>query len=546
MSGANVQTSGTSVRGGASYDVIVIGAGANGLVAATRLGQAGLRVLLLEGADSLGGQGRVVEFAPGFRAAPLGTDPGWLPAPIARALGIPAPEHAATDAPLSVVVEPGSVLTLSCDAGRAADAIRPHSASDAAKWPAFTARLRALAGFLETLYQTPSPDVDASSLDELLAMMSLGQKYRALGHTNMIEFLRTLPLSVWELLDDWFESAPLKAAVATGGIQSHQQGPRSGGTGFVLLHYLVGAPSGSARGRLPWRGGPGGFTEAAERAARARGVTIRTGAPVTRIQVKDDAVAGVVLAGGEEIAVRAVLSTADPARTLLDWVDPVWLDPEFLHEVGNIRHRGCTAVVAYALDALPEIRGIASKDALAGIVSLTPSVVALEKAADAAKYGTVSDRPHVEFTVPTLLWPELAAGGKHVLVARAQYAPYRLRDGAKWDVAKRDALADAVTAAIEAASPGFRGRVLHRAAWSPLDLEEQFGLREGAATQGELGLDQILFMRPVAGWGRHGTPIAGLYLGGAGTHPGPGILGGPGWLAARRLLGDRRQTKRTA
>jgi phytoene dehydrogenase-like protein len=520
---------------------VVVGAGANGLVAAARLGHAGLRVLLLERAETLGGQGRLVEFAPGFRAAPLGIDPGWLPAPIARALKLRTLKPAAVDSAITVVVEPGATLTLSRDAGRAAEAIRHHSQSDAAKWPAFTARLRTLAGFLETLYQTPSPDVDASSPGELFSMATLGLKFRGLGRRDMIEFLRTLPLSVWELLDDWFESAPLKAAVAAGGIQDHRQGPRSGGTGFVLLHYLVGAPQGSVRGRLPWRGGPGAFTDAAERAARQFGVTIRAEAPVKRIQVKDDAVAGVVLADGEEITARAVLSTADPSRTLLDWVDPVWLDPEFLNDVGNIRYRGCTAVVAYALGALPAIRGLSSADALAGIVSLTPSLPSLEKAADAAKYGRVSERPHVELTAPTLIWPDLAAAGKHVLVARVQYAPYRLRDGATWDAARRDALAESVTSAIEEVAPGFRSQILHRAAWSPLDLEERYGLREGAVPQGELGLDQILFMRPVAGWGRHATPIAGLYLGGAGTHPGPGVLGGAGWLAARRLLSDRRR-----
>lgn len=529
---------------GAAFDVVVIGGGANGLVAATRLGKAGLRVLLLEGGDALGGQGRLVELAPGFRAAPLGTDPGWLPPSIARGLGLEGLERASVDPALTAITESGAALTLSCDAKKAAEAIRAHSASDAAKWPEFTARLRALAGFLETLYQTPAPDVDASSLDELLTMLQLGRKYRALGHVNMIEFLRTLPLSIWELLDDWFESGALKAAVAPGGIQDHQQGPRSGGTGFVLLHHLVGAPAGSVRGRAPWRGGPGAFTAAAERGARACGVTIRTGAAVARVEVHDDAVSGVVLQGGEEIAARYVLSTANPARTMLDWIDPVWLDPEFMAAIGNVRFRGCAAIVSYALDALPAVGGIASADALAGTVSLTPSVVALEKAADAAKYGMVSGRPHVEFTVPTVIWPDLAPSGKHVLVARAQYAPYRLRDGTKWDAAKREALAEAVTTTIEGAAPGFRSRVLHRIAWSPLDLETQFGLREGAASQGELGLDQILFMRPVAGWGRHSTPIGGLYLGGAGSHPGPGVLGGAGWLGAKRLIDDRKRSQR--
>jgi len=249
----------------------------------------------------------------------------------------------------------------------------------------------------------------------------------------------------------------------------------------------------------------------------------------------------VVLEGGEEIDSKYVLSTANPARTFLDWVDPVWLDPEFLGAVQNIRHRGCAAVVLYALDALPRVPGLASPDALAGTVSLTPRLESLERAADAAKYGTVSEKPHVEVTVPTLLWPDLAPAGKHVLAARVQYAPYRLAAGIAWDAARRDALADSVTAAIESAAPGFSSAVRHRAAWSPADLEQRFGLREGAASHGELGLDQILFMRPVAGWGQHATPIGGLYLGGAGTHPGPGILGGPGWLAARRLLGHRRR-----
>jgi len=524
-----------------AYDVVVIGAGANGLVSAAKLGRAGLRVLLLEREGALGGQGRVVEFAPGFRASPLGADPGWLPEPIARQLGLEGLERVSADLRLAVAVEPGRFLALPRDPARAADAIGVHSRGDAAKWPEFTARLRKLAGLLEALYMAPAPDISASSLRELLPLAGLGWKFRALGRRDMIEFLRTLPLSVWELLDDWFECAPLKAAVAAGGIQDHQQGPRSGGTGFVLLHHLVGAPAGAVRGRAPWRAGPDAFALAAEGAARRSGAAIRAGAGVARILVHDDTVAGVVLNDGEEIPVRTVLSTANPAHTLLDWIDPVWLDPEFLREVGNIRHRGSTAVVLYALESLPEIPGLDASEALKGVVSLTPSLASLEKAADAAKYGAVSEHPHVEITVPTLLWPGLAAGGRHVLVARAQYAPYRMREGATWDVARRDALAKRVTAAIEAVAPCFTSRIVGQAAFSPRDLEERFGLREGATSQGELGLDQILFMRPVAGWGRHNTPIAGLYLGGAGSHPGPGILGGPGWLAARRILEDRRK-----
>jgi len=529
----------------ARFDDIVIGGGANGLVAATTLARAHRRVLLLERDPALGGQGRLLEFAPGFRAAPLGLDPGWLPPVVAAAVGLQALERVPSfDAGVGVALEGGGFLSLPRDPRQAAKAIAPHSAADAAKWPEFVSRLRTLAGFLESLYTTPAPDISASSLNELFPLLGLGRKFRALGRRDMIEFLRTLPLSVWELLDDWFESAPLKAAVAPGGIQDHQQGPRSGGTGFVLLHYLAGAPAGSVRGRTPWLGGPGAFTVAAEQAARAAGVTIRTGAAVTRIVVEADAAQGVVLENGEEIAAGTVLSTANPVHTLLGWIDPVWLDPEFMHELGNVRHRGCTAIVLYALERMPDLPGLKSADALAGVLSLTPTVAGLEKAADAAKYGNFSDRPHVEITVPTLLAPNLAKGDSHVLVAKAQYAPHRLRDGAAWDGARRDALAKSVTAAIEAVSPCFTSRVLHQVTLTPRDLEEKFGLREGAASQGELGLDQILFMRPVAGWGNHRTPIDGVYLGGAGSHPGPGILGGAGWLAARRILGDRRGANR--
>jgi phytoene dehydrogenase-like protein len=525
------------------FDAIVIGGGGNGLVAAARLGKAGRRVLVVDSADRAGGQRRVVEFAPGFSAAALSSDPGWLPPEIGGALGFRGLEPVAADTGVTVAFGRGAFLSLSCDQQIAADAIKVHSASDAAKWGEFTTRLRALAGFLEVLYRAPAPDVDVRSLGELLPLLDLGRKFRALGRRDMIEFLRALPMSVSDLLDDWFEFAALKALVAAGGVQGLRQGPRSGGTGLVLLHHLVGAAAGAVRGRLPWRGGPEAFTNAALDAATRFGVTFRAGASVAQISIRDERVEGVVLAGGEEIRAAQVLSTADPAKTILEWVDPVWLDPEFVREVDNIRQRGCTAFVLYALDTFPEFPGLPSRDALAGVVSLTPDLVALERAADAAKYGTIAARPHVELTVPTLLWPALAPAGKHVAVARVHYAPQALKDGDGWSDARCDALAASVTSQIEALSPGFGSRVLHRAFWSPVDLDERFGLRGGASSQGELALDQILFMRPVAGWGRHTTPISGLYWGGVGTHPGPGILGGAGWLAAGRLL-DRERAAR--
>ena len=523
------------------FDAIVIGAGSNGTVAAAALAKAGRRVLVLEQAESLGGQSRSIEFAPGFHA-PLSTEADWLPPPIARGLGLTTVAVTQPQVSVALVTSQNECLELWCDPARSADAIRRHSPHDAARWESFARQLGKLAAFLEVLYQLPPPDIDSASIGDIGALIGVARKFRSLGRADMSELLRVLPMSVQDLLDDVFESELVKAAVGAGGVRDIRQGPRSGGTSFVLLHHLVGAPTGSVRARSWWREGPHVFVDAVQAVARHHKVEFRAGSAVLRILVRDDAVTGIALASGEEIAAPVVLSTADPARTLLGMIDPVWVDPEFLHALRNIKFRGCTAVVQYALDHLPPVPVLASAaQPLAGIVSLTPSLEALERAYDAAKYGGVSTEPHVEISVPTLRWPSLAPPGKHVLVARVQYAPYQLRDGT-WDAARSCALGDATTRAITRVVPQFTDSVLYRAVLTPRDLEARFGLTEGAVTQGELMLDQILFMRPVAGWGRYSMPIDGLYLGGAGAHPGPGVLGGAGWLAAREVV---RRAKRT-
>jgi phytoene dehydrogenase-like protein len=295
------------------------------------------------------------------------------------------------------------------------------------------------------------------------------------------------------------------------------------------------------RSRGWWREGPDALVRVLENAATRAGVTIRTSAEVARIDVQDDVVKGVVLASGEEIHAARVLSSADPAKTLLGMIDPVWLDPEFMQAIRNIRFRGSTAFVLYALDDLPALDGMTDTGrALAGTLTLTATMPALELAFDAAKYGAPSERPHVELTAPTLRWPDLAPSGKHVLVARASCAPHTLRDG-QWDASSRERFADDVTREIGYHARGFANRVLHRVTIVPPDIAGSLNCTEGAASHGEMMLDQILFMRPVAGWGDHAMPVAGLFLCGSGAHPGPGISGGAGWLAARRALTRTRE-----
>lgn len=511
------------------YDATVIGAGPNGLTAAAVLAKKGRKVLLVESASEIGGHTRTLEFAPGFRA-PLNDDCGWVPPTVMRALGLKSLNSVGGSVFMSVAAGDGGLLLLGSSIDSAASSIRAHSQRDATRWPAFATRLHRFAGILEALYQLIPPDIGVESMAETLPLLGVARRLRGLGKADMTEFLRVMPMSIQDFLDDTFESEPLKAALACCGVRDLQQGPRSGGTTFNLLHYMVGAQLGSVRARKRFLDGPDAFAKAAAAVAKKRGVEIRVNTRVEQIVVRADRVAGVVIAGGEEIACATVISTADPKRTLLHMVDPAWLDPDFQLAVKNVKLRGCTAYVLYGING--DIKD--TSRTFASTVSLTSSTVGLEKAADAAKHGEVSALPHVEFFVPTMRWSHLAPSGKHVLVARTQYAPYHLKDGA-WDERRASVLKDRVSAAIDGAIPGFEQSVAHSAVLTPADLESRFGVTEGALTQGELTLDQILFMRPVPSWGRYRMPIDGLYLGGAGAHPGPGILGGAGYLAARAV-----------
>jgi phytoene dehydrogenase-like protein len=503
------------------YDAIVIGAGANGLVAAVTLARGGKRVVVLERASAIGGLHRLVEVAPGF-TSPLSIEGSWIPPGVAKTVGLGRLAMTPPAAGVGVATPDGS-LSLPRDLAAAQSAIRKLSTRDADRWPALVSRLHRLAGFLGSLYEAPPPDVSSTSLSELASLAGVGRRLRALGRADMTELLRVLPMSIEDFLDDELESDLLKAALAPGAVRVIRQGPKSGGTTFVLLHYLIGAPSGSVRAHAWPTASPSAAIDAVVATAKKRGVEIRMNAEVARITAKDDAVSGVVLANGDELSAPLVLSTADPRRTLLEMVDTVWLDPELMRDVSNIKFRGCTAFVHYALDGLPAPAGTD----LSSVVSLSPTIESIERAYDSVKYGERSASPHIEIGVPTLRWPSLAPEGKHVLVARVQYVPSYSPDAA---------LADDVTRSIERMLPGFGGLVRGVRTTLPATLASEYGLSEGAITGGEITLDQILFMRPVAGWARYRMPLSGLFLGGMGCHPGPGIFGGAGWLAARAAL----------
>ncbi|MBX3702570.1 MAG: NAD(P)/FAD-dependent oxidoreductase [Steroidobacteraceae bacterium] len=514
-----------------AFDSVVIGASADGLVAAAVLARAGQRVLVLEAEREPGGTLRAIEFAPGYRAAPLAGDLGHVHEDVLRATGTVLPAKVVPD-DCAVALGDGGVLTIGRTPAATAEGLRRHSAKDAAAWPAFAAGMHAIAGFLGELYRRPAFALDATGGRELLSLAGLGMRYRALGRRGMAELLRTLPIALADLLDDWFEDVRLKGLLAAIGTADLPQGPMAGGTALALLHRQVGAAPGAFGDRLRLQAGGTALVTALAERARAGGALIETGAEVRRILVHDDRVAGVVLASGEEIACRRVISGAGVGRTLLELLDTAHLDTEFIDAVRNIRHRGVTSFVLLGLDGLPAIPGHAGPPA--GSYWIAPSVRDVERAHDDAKYGRISSEPVIELRFPSVTQPDLAPPGRHVAVLRVQYTPWRLREG-DWSSA-RDAMARRAIAAVERQLPGFTARIAQQSVLAPPDLEARFGLPEGAVSRGEVALDQLLFMRPVAGCGRHAMPVPGLYLCGAGTHPGPGLTGLSGLLAARAAL----------
>lgn len=480
-----------------SCDALVIGGDCDALVAATTLARGTKKVLLVAAEPALGGVLREIEFAPGYRAAPL----------------------APPDDPTLTALGEGAPLVLSASAEQTAEALKRFSPKDAGHWPQFARRTQALAGFLAEIYRAPPPRIDADSFGEFITLAKLARQYRKLGRAGMIDLLRTLPIPIADLLDDEFETPALKGALAAYAVTDNAQGPAAAGTAFTYLHRHLSHAEGRRTSIKEY-----------EAQARAAGVTIETQMQVRQLTVRDGRVTGATLASGEDIACHIAISSLDPYTSLLELVEPKHHDPEFIHAVRNIRFRGVATKVLLALDALPDQQ----KLSLAGTLLVAPTIRYVEKAYEATKYGRCSDEPFIGIHFPTLERSDLAPAGHHIAVLHVQYTPYRLRDG-DWN-SLGDAVADRAIAAVDRHLSGFASRIRARKVLTPRDLESTFGLREGAATQGELMLDQILFMRPVPAAARYATPIAGYYLCGAGTHPGPGIHGTSGQLAAHAAV----------
>jgi phytoene dehydrogenase-like protein len=522
----------------ARYDVVIVGGGHNGLVASAYLARAGLRVLVLERRDRPGGVAYTEEIAPGFRA-PVAHTVGRLRASVIRDLGLK--RHGLRllrpAARAHVAAADGGGFTLWSDPRRTAEELRPHSPADADAWPRFDAKVRALASLVAYLHAMTPVDPSTTSLADARSGLRLLRALRGVGGpANRRETIRVLPMAVADFVAEHLQDDRLRAAVAARGVQYTAMGPWSAGTTAVLLSDSVGG-GGAAGQATSAEGGPAALSAALVAAARSAGAEIRLGAEVEAIVTTRDRATGVALVEGEEVEARAVASSADPKRTLLDLLDPETAGPGLSWRVRNLRSPGTVAKVDLALDGMPDF-GAVSPERLRGRILFADGIDSLEKAFDASKYGRISDEPYLEATIPSLIDSSLAPEGRHVMSVLAQWAPYRLAEG-DWE-ARRDELGDLVMKRLEGAAPGITSLVRERRILTPVDLERDYGLTEGHPMHLEPGLDQFFAWRPMLGLARYRTPVRGLYLCGSGSHPGGGITGAPGANAAREILADLR------
>ena len=530
------------------YDAVIIGGGHNGLISAAYLARAGRRTLVLERRHVLGGAAVTEEIVPGFRFSVASYVVSLLRPEVIRELRLP--EHGLDILPLDGTFTPlptgagpatgGDYLWRVNDHGRTVRELRRWSRSDAEAYEEYGQLMVEMARFIKPILGIVPGDPTDLDPRPLLPLAGLARSFGRLTERQQAVFVQIMTMSAADFLDQWFETDPLKATMSASGIIGTYQGIRSPGTAYVLLHHYMGEIDGAFRAWGIPKGGTGGVSYAIARAAQSLGAEIRTEAPVARIRTKDGRAIGVVLEDGEEIDATVVLSSADAKVTFLDLLEPGTLDPSFEAEVRRIKFRGSSGKVNLAVDRLPDFTCLPGEgEHLRGAISFSPSMDDMERAYDDAKYGRWSRKPYIDMIIPTLVDPGMAPPGKHVISCFVQYAPYRLDPSlGTWDD-NREAFGDTVIDRIAEFAPNIRNIIVGRQVLTPLDIERTMGLTEGNIFQGELSLEQLFFNRPVPGYARFRTPIRDLWLSGSSTHPGGGLMGANGRLAALEVLKAR-------
>jgi len=517
------------------YDSIVVGGGVNSLVSASILGQSGKKVLLLEACDQIGGLATSTEFARGFKCNLVHDTVKWIDPRVIKKLNLESHglELSSPEIVRTALDTNGQHISFYRNANETAASISNHSEEDAKAWKYFTQYIDNLTHFLEKLYELTPPKLPNIGIKEALSMRSMLTPVRKHGARGLVDLMRVIPMMMPELVDEWFESELLRSAVSAAGIHHITLGPFAAATGYNLLHQHVYSDCVFHNAHFV-KGGTGNLAETLLKSAEYAGVDIRTRSTVQSIDVANGVCSGVTLEGGETITAAKVVSGLDPTHTFIRLVGPTELNPSFFTQIQNIKYRGSAVRIHFALNSLPEIKGV-SQDQMGTVFSISPSIEYLERAADAAKYGCIAEDPYVEFTIPSVINPDFAPEGKHVLSATVQYAPYHLRNQT-WSEELKVQLKNNVVRVLENYIHGFSDQIKSFAVFSPLDLEDKFGLTEGNLNHGEMTLDQFFFMRPTMSSAQYKSPIENLYLCGPGTHPGGGLHGTNGFNAAHEIL----------
>jgi phytoene dehydrogenase-like protein len=532
----------------AEYDAIIVGGGHNGLTTAAYLGRAGLKTLVLERRDVLGGAAVSEHPWPGYTVSTLSYVLSLMPPEVIRELELH--RHGLTLYPLAadyyVPFPDGSHLLLTKDAAQAKAEIGKFSKKDAQVWSGFSEYLAKIARLVRPLLLMTPPAVGAKSPQDLLELARFAWKLKGLDVKTTGDFVKVMTLSVAELLDEWFESPQVKAARCVSGAIGTYGGPYTPGTAYVLLHHYIGEIDGQMAEWAFVRGGTGAVSQAIADDATEHGAEIRTGAHVGRILVESDRAVGVALTDGTELRSRAVVSNAHPKITFCGLVESSQLPPDFVRAIERYKTRSGTVKVNLALGELPRFDGLAAEDSMTAarsFIQLCDSMEYLEHAFDDAKYGRPSAAPYSDGVLPTIVDDSLAPAGKHLMSCFTQYVP------ASWSQAPHhdelEAYADRVVDGYARFAPNLKGAIEHRQVLGPYDMEQEYGLVGGNIMHGDLTLDQLFSWRPVAGYADYRTPIKGLYLCGSGTHPGGGISGINGRNASREILKDLKRPRAT-
>ena len=522
------------------YDVIVVGAGHNGLTAACYLAKRGLRTLVLERNDHIGGAAVSREIHPGWTYSNCSYVCSLLRPEVVRDLDLP--RHGLQVIPYE------SGATFTSDGGYFAyysdhDALRRElsrfSRRDADNYERYARAIMRQCRFIKPLLLRTAPDPASNRPRDIGELLFLGKRFHDLGEREMGETIRFWTMSIGEFLDEYFETEVVKAHFAGSGIIGTGLGVYSPGTAYVLLHHYMGEVDGAIGAWGFTRGGMGGVTQAMASALREAGGEIRSGAAVARFTSRNGRITGVVLENGEELEAPTVISNMDVRRTFLQHLDAADLPDDFVKAVKRFKIRGSSAKLNIALDGFPRFPAApAGAPFLQGDLHASESLAELEHAYDDWKAGRWSQEPYFDMLIPTAIDPTMVPPGKHMMTVFVQYAPYKLASGEPWDGPARDALAETVIAKIARHSPDFRSLILHKEVRTPWDIEREVGLTEGNIFQGELTFDQMFFNRPVPGYADYRTPIKGLYLCGSSSHPGGGVMAAPGANAAREVLRD--------